>query len=132
MSQILKVVAFENTRPTKTCSKSTTKKDTRTALVKAIYLGVFWLAWKLFLKSVTETAFNIAASLLYKWQWRSLLLPSDYDGVCFSKDSDVYYKWQWWSLICSNLRVAQNGMFLKKPLYLRGGTLVPSEGRFSN
>ena len=79
---------------------------------------------------MTETVFNIASSLLYEWQCRSLLLPSGCDWVCFSKNLDVYYKWQWWSLLCSNLRVAQNGRFLKKPLYLTGGTMVPVEGRF--
>ena len=44
-------------------------------------------------------------------------VPSDCDGVYFSKNSDAYCKGQWKGcdgVSCSNLRVAQNGMFLKK------------------
>ena len=34
--------------------------------------------------------------------------------------------------IRSNLRVAQNGTFLTKPVYLEGGTMVPTRGKISD
>ena len=56
--------------------------------------GCLWISLKIIFEVCDGDAFNTASSLVYKWQWQSLLLPSDCDGVCFSKDSDVYYKWQ--------------------------------------
>ena len=81
-------------------------------------MGVSGLALKIFLKFVTETIFNIASSLLYKWHWRSLLSSSGCHGVYFRKDSNVYYKLQWWSFICSNLWFVRSRRFLKKPLII--------------
>ena len=40
VSQIFRVAVFENTMQTKTCSKLTTKKDTRTALVNVILVSL--------------------------------------------------------------------------------------------
>ena len=66
---------------------------------------LFGFSSQIFLKSVTETIFKKASSLLYKW---SLLLPLGC-GVCISKDFDFYCKWQWWSLssYCGSLFLAK-------------------------
>ena len=79
-------------------SKQKHVQSLRLKNVNVNVIRVFWLAYKIFLKSVTATVFDKTSSLLHKWQWRSLLLPSNCDGVCFSKDLDFYYKCQWLSL----------------------------------
>ena len=82
-----------------------TKTNSKSKIEKTLELFQFMLFGSLLITlgehiftSATESVLNKASSFSFKWQWQSLLLPSDCDGVCLSKASDLYYKWQWWGL----------------------------------